>query len=90
MLSKFLRKRKRELQLHTPKVAIPRVMLLPHRKMSASKTHIHRKVPVDEYVVKAMEIETDALLRNQNPSSVVRACHGSLAEWPECHGALRR
>lgn len=66
VLSKFLRKRKRELQLH-PKASIPRLLPTPRSNPIMTTT---KPVVVDKYVMKAMEIETEALLRNQNPSTV--------------------
>lgn len=67
-----MRKRKRESQLHHRKVAIPRrgEHLLSMLSLSTPRQPLTRKVAVDEFVVKAMKIETEALLRNQNPSSV--------------------
>jgi len=69
VLSQFLRKRKRESQLY-PKVTAPRRINLSMLSLSTPKQPMTRKVAVDEFVVKAMKIETEALLHNQNPSTV--------------------
>jgi sentrin-specific protease 1 len=76
VLHKFLRKRKRELQLHHQHTKVPRLNKkrgfnpLAVLSMTTPRQPLTQKVVVDKYVVDAMKKETEALLRNQNPSTV--------------------
>lgn len=75
VLAKHERKRKRTAQLHRhykvakTKLTSLRLNPLSKLRMATPRQPLTHKVAVDEHVVRAMEIETNALLYNQNPST---------------------